>query len=131
MDHISPARVMEEVEAASTKKAALSTRALLLMGFFSGALLAYATFLAFKAAEGFTTGAAALISGVAFSVGFAMIVLLGPELATGNFTVLTIGTVRGKTTWAEMLRNWGWMYLGNFLGCVFLDFLLLLTFTES
>jgi formate transporter len=51
--------------------------ALLLNGFLSGALLAYATALAFKAAEGFTTGAAALISVAVFSVGFATIVLLG------------------------------------------------------
>jgi hypothetical protein len=35
MDYISPARLMEEVEAASTKKAALSTRALVLKGFLS------------------------------------------------------------------------------------------------
>jgi hypothetical protein len=68
MDYISPARLMEEVEAASTKKAAFSTRALVLKGFLSGALLAYATALAFKAAEGFTTGTAALISGAVFPV---------------------------------------------------------------
>lgn len=131
MDYISPARLMEELEAASTKKAVLSTQALLLKGFLSGALLAYATSLSFKAAEGFTTGAAALISGAVFPVGFAMIVLLGLELATGNFAVMAIGTVRGKTTCAEMLRNWSWVYLGNFLGCVFLGFLLPLVLTEG
>jgi formate transporter len=131
MDYISPARLMEEVEAASTKKVALSTRALLLKGFLSGALLAYATALAFKASEGFTTGAAALISGAVFPVGFAMIVLLGLELVTGNFAVLAMGTIRGKTTWAGMLRNWGWVYLGNFLGCVFVGFLFSLVLTEG
>lgn len=131
MDHISPARLMEEVEAASTRKAALSIRTLLLKGFLAGALLAYATSLAFKAAEGFTTGGATLISGAVFPVGFAMIVLLGLELAPGNFAVLAIGTIRGKTTCAEMLRNWGWVYLGNFLGCVFLGFLLALVLTEG
>lgn len=35
MDHIRPARRMEEVEAASTKKAFLGTRALLLKGLLS------------------------------------------------------------------------------------------------
>lgn len=131
MDYISPARLMEEVEAACTKKAALGARSLLLKGFLSGALLAYATSLAFQAAEGFTGGAAVLISGAVFPVGFAMIVLLGLELATGNFAVLTIGTVRGRTSCAGMLRNWGWVYLGNFLGCVFLGFLLPLVLTEG
>jgi len=131
MDYVVPQRLMEEVEAASIKKAALSTRAMLLKGFLSGALLAYATGLAFKTSEGFTTGAAALISGAVFPVGFAMIVLLGLELATGNFAVLPVGIVRGKTSAAAMLRNWGWVYLGNFLGCVFVGFLLTVTLTEG
>ncbi len=131
MDYVSPARLMEEVEAASIKKAAFSTRTLLLKGFLSGALLAYATSLAFKASEGFTTGAAALISGAVFPVGFAMIVLLGLELATGNFAVLPVGIARGKVTCAKMLRNWSWVYVGNFLGCIFVGFLLSLVLTEG
>ena len=100
MDYIAPARLMEEVEAASRKKAALGTPAMLLRGFLAGALLAYATALAFKTSEGFTAGAAALVSGAVFPVGFAMIVLLGLELATGNFAVLPVGIVRGKTSYA-------------------------------
>ncbi len=131
MDYIAPAGLMEEVEAASIKKAALGTRAMLLKGFLSGALLAYGTAFAFKASEGFATGAAALISGAVFPVGFAMIVLLGLELATGNFAVLPVGIARGKTTWREMLRNWGWVYLGNFFGCVFVGFLLTVMLTEG
>jgi formate transporter len=131
MDYIAPARLMEEVEAASVKKAALSTRSMLLKGFLSGALLAYATALAFKVSDGFTTGAAALISGAVFPVGFAMIVLLGLELATGNFAVLPVGIVRGKTSYAGMLRNWGWVFLGNFLGSVFVGFLLAVMLTEG
>ena len=131
MDYVAPQRMMEEIEAASIKKAALSTRAMLLKGFLSGALLAYATALAFKASEGFTTGAAALISGAVFPVGFAMIVLLGLELATGNFAVLPVGIMRGKTTYAGMYRNWGWVYLGNFFGCIFVGFLLTIMLTEG
>ncbi|HJW56970.1 MAG TPA: formate/nitrite transporter family protein [Burkholderiaceae bacterium] len=131
MDYIAPARLMEEVEAASVKKAALTARAMLLKGFLSGALLAYGTSLAFKASEGFSGGAAALISGAAFPVGFAMIVLLGLELATGNFAVLPVGIVRGKTTYAQMFRNWGWVYLGNFFGCTFVGFLLTVMLTEG
>jgi formate transporter len=131
MDYVAPQKLMEEVEAASVKKAALGTRAMLLKGFLSGALLAYATSLAFKASEGFATGAAALISGAVFPVGFAMIVLLGLELATGNFAILPVGIVRGKTSYAGMLRNWGWVYLGNLLGCVFVGFLLTVMLTEG
>lgn len=131
MDYIPPLKVMEEVEAASRKKAGLSINSMLLKGFLSGALLAYATAFAFKASDGLQGGAAALVAGAVFPVGFAMIVLLGLELATGNFAVLPVGMARGKTTCAGMLRNWGWVYLGNFLGCAFVGFLLAFTLTEG
>ncbi|HUX30256.1 MAG TPA: formate/nitrite transporter family protein [Thiobacillus sp.] len=131
MDYVPPQRLMEEIEAASDKKAGLSIQAMLLKGFLSGALLAYATAFAFKASDGLPDGTAALVAGAVFPVGFAMIVLLGLELATGNFAVLPVGIARGKTSYAEMLRNWKWVYLGNFIGCVFVGFLLALMLTEG
>lgn len=131
MEHIPPAKLMDEVEAAAKKKAGLSTSALLLRGFLSGALLAYATALAFKVSDALPPGVSALVAGAVFPVGFAMIVLLGLELATGNFAVLPVGLIRGKVNWAKTLRNWGWVYLGNFLGCVFVGFLLVIALTEA
>lgn len=122
---------MDKVEAASRKKAGLSVRGMLLMGFLSGALLAYASAFAFKASDGLPGGTAALVSGVVFPVGFAMIVLLGLELVTGNFAVLAVGMARGAVGWRETLRNWGWVFLGNFLGSVFVGFLLALALTEG
>lgn len=131
MEHNPPAKLMEEVEAAAKKKAELSTGALLLRGFLSGALLAYATALAFKVSDGLPPGVSALVAGAVFPVGFAMIVLLGLELATGNFAVLPVGVIRGKVNLAKTLRNWGWVYLGNFLGCIFVGFLLVVALTEA
>lgn len=131
MEHIPPAKLMDEVEAAAKKKAGLSTSALLLRGFLSGALLAYATALAFKVSDALPPGVSALVAGAVFPVGFAMIVLLGLELATGNFAVLPVGLIRGNVNWAKTLRNWGWVYLGNFLGCVFVGFLLVIALTEA
>lgn len=126
-----PLRLMDEIEAASHKKAALRVRTMLLRGFLSGALLAYATAFAFKASEGFTEGAASLVAGAVFPVGFAMIVLLGLELVTGNFAVLPIGIARGKTSYAEMARSWAWVYLGNLMGSLFVGVLLALSLTEA
>lgn len=131
MDHVVPQKLMNEVEAAGKKKAGLGIRAMLLRGFLSGALLAYGSAFAFKASEDLSGGVAALVAGAVFPVGFAMIVLLGLELATGNFAVLPVGMVRGKLGWGAMLRNWSWVYFGNFLGCVFVGFLLALALTEA
>lgn len=130
MDYLPPFKLMEEAELASKKKAGLTVQSMLLTGFLSGALLAYATAFAFKASGGLPEGISSLVAGAIFPAGFAMIVLLGLELATGNFAILPIGIVRGKVTYREMLRNWGWVYLGNFLGSIFTGFLFALTLTE-
>lgn len=131
MDHVNPPKLMAEIETVSAKKAGLSVSSMLLKGFLSGALLAYATAFAFKAAAGLEPGLAALVAGAVFPVGFAMIVLLGLELATGNFALLPIGIMRGRIGLAAMLRNWGWVYLGNFLGCVFAGALFATALTEA
>ncbi len=131
MDHVNPPKLMAEIEVVGTKKAGLSISSMLLKGFLSGALLAYATAFAFKAATGLEPGLAALVAGAVFPVGFAMIVLLGLELATGNFALLPVGIVRGRIGMAAMLRNWGWVYLGNFLGCVFAGALFAIALTEA
>lgn len=131
MDHVTPPTLMAEIEAVSRKKTGLSVSSMLLRGFLSGALLAYATAFAFKAAAGLEPGPAALVAGVVFPVGFAMIVLLGLELATGNFALLPIGIMRGRIGVVAMLRNWGWVYVGNFLGCVFAGALFAIALTEA
>lgn len=131
MDHVAPHALMDAVEAAAAKKAGLDVRAMLFKGFLSGALLAYATAFAFKASEGLPGGMAALVAGAVFPVGFAMIVLLGLELATGNFALLPVGLVRARVSWRQMLRNWSWVYLGNLVGCLFVGWLLALALTGA
>ncbi|CAG0926477.1 MAG: putative formate transporter 1 [Rhodocyclaceae bacterium] len=131
MDYVLPQELIDKVEAASRKKAGLSIRSMLLMGFLSGALLAYASAFAFKASDGLPGGVGALVAGAVFPVGFAMIVLLGLELATGNFAVLPVGIVRNAVGYGQMLRNWGWVYLGNFLGAIFFGYLLAFALTEG
>jgi len=52
-------------------------------------------------------------------VGFVMLVLLGLELATGNFALLPSALMAGEVRLAGLLRNWAWVYLGNLIGSVF------------
>jgi formate/nitrite transporter len=131
MDYISPSKLIEEVEAASIKKSGLSVGNMLLKSFLSGALLAYATAFAFKASDGLPGGLSALVAGAVFPVGFAMLILLGLELATGNFAVFAVGIAHGKTTYSETARNWSWVYLGNFVGSLFVGFLFAVALTEA
>jgi formate transporter len=47
-----------------------------------------------------------------------MLVLLGLELVTGNFALLPAGVMAGTVRVSKLLRNWGWVYLGNLIGSV-------------
>lgn len=131
MDYTTPARLLEELDTAAKKKAGLSVRSMLLTGFLSGALLAFATAFSFRVSNELPEALTALVSGLVFPVGFAMIVLLGTELATGNFAVLPFGVARGKVTVGKTLRNWTWVYCGNLFGSVFVGALLAVALTES
>ncbi|MCC7186264.1 MAG: formate/nitrite transporter family protein [Acidobacteria bacterium] len=131
MDYTPPSALRDALDQAARKKAALSVRSLLLTGFLSGALLAFATAFAFKVSNALPEALASLIAGLVFPVGFAMIVLLGTELATGNFAVLAFGLVRGQLTGRALLRNWAWVYGGNFLGSVCVGALLAVALTEA
>ena len=74
MDYIKPVEVMETMIKSGISKSALGPRDLLIRGFLSGALLAFATSLAITAT--LQTGVA-LVGALVFPVGFVIIVLLG------------------------------------------------------
>ena len=131
MDYVQPIKLVEQLVVVGKNKASLSVRDMLLRGFLSGVLLGFATALAFKVSDGFTGGAAALVMGVIFPVGFVMIVLLGLELVTGSFALLPMSVADGKISGKAMLRNWGWVFLGNLLGSVFFGVLLMVALTGA
>lgn len=131
MDYIQPGSLVEETVKSGQKKASSGIWHMLVKGFLSGVFLGYATSFAYQVTDGFTGGAASLVSAAVFPVGFAMIVLLGLELVTGNFAILPMTLADGKANARELLRNWGWVFLGNLLGSVFYGFLLAISLTEA
>jgi formate/nitrite transporter len=122
---------MQALENASQRKARLGIVSMLIQGFLSGALLAFATTFAFKMSVGLPSGIDAIVATAIFPAGFAMIVLLGLELATGNFAVMSFGLLRGKLRATALVRNWVWVYFGNFLGCIFVGSLLAFILTDG
>ncbi|MBI2186759.1 MAG: formate/nitrite transporter family protein [Acidobacteria bacterium] len=116
MDYVKPAELVEEAIQLSEKKAGLPVRDLLLRSFLCGVLLSYATSLAWLV---ITQGLPPIAGAIVFPVGFVMLVLLGFEMATGNFCLLPLGVAAGRVRMTELLRNWGWVYVGNLLGALF------------
>ena len=115
MDYVAPADLIEEALRAARRKAALAVPHLLLRGALAGAILGFATSLVFVVQ---TQGVPPIVGALLFPVGFVILVLLGLELATGNFALLPPAVAAGEISLSALARNWFWVYLGNLAGSV-------------
>lgn len=113
MDYVNPKQLVEEAILLAGKKASLRVSDMLIRGALAGVFLGFATSLAVVVTA---QGALPIVGAILFPVGFVMLVLLGLELATGNFALLPAGCAAGKVSFGKLVRNWGWVYLGNLLG---------------
>jgi formate/nitrite transporter len=117
----SPAEVAKNYIGIGKGKANMPAGRMFVLSIFAG------MFIAFAAAGSATAAATAenaciakLISGCIFPAGLAMVLVAGSELFTGN-CLLTIPLLEREITWAQMLRNWLIVYLGNFVGSLFIS----------
>ena len=113
MDYINPSELIAEALRTAKRKAGLSVSDMLLRAALAGAFLGFATSLVFVVQ---TQGTPPIVGAILFPVGFVILVLLGLELATGNFALLPPAVASGEIRMTALLRNWGWVYLGNLLG---------------
>lgn len=113
MDNVSPRDIVEEAASLAERKAALGIKDMLIRGALSGVFLGFATSLAVAATA---QGLPPIVGAILFPVGFVMLALLGLELATGNFAFLPMGVAAGCVSFGKLLRNWIWVYIGNFAG---------------
>jgi len=115
MDYVAPKQLVAEMLEGARKKAALPVRDLMIRGILAGVFLGYATSLVMVV---LSQGLPPIVGAILFPVGFVILVLLGLELATGNFALLPAGWLSGDVRFGELLRNWGWVYFGNLIGSV-------------
>ena len=128
MDYVLPNELVDGMIAAGGKKATVSVKNLLIRGFYSGAILGLAVILALTI--GLKSGQPWLGS-LLFPFGFASIVLFGMELVTGNFALLPMSTWAGKSTWRATFRNWGWVWLGNWIGTAVVALIMAISLTSG
>lgn len=126
-DYVAPQELVQEVVQLAKRKSELSAQDLLIRGILAGAFLGYATSLVFVV---LSQGLPPIVGAMLFPVGFVILVLLGMELVTGNFAVLPAGVMAGTVRVTRMLRNWGWVYLGNLLGSLLYAVLFYLAITN-
>jgi len=127
MDYVGPKDLMQEAVQLAKRKSDLPVRDMLIRGILAGAFLGYATSLVFVV---LSQGLPPIVGAILFPVGFVILVLLGLELVTGNFALLPAGVMAGSVRFTRLLRNWGWVYLGNMIGSVLYAALFYLAITS-
>jgi formate/nitrite transporter len=112
-DYVNPKELLHEAVQLAKRKSELCVSDMLIRGILAGAFLGYATSLVFVVTS---QGLPPIVGAILFPVGFVILVLLGLELVTGNFALLPAGLLAGSVSFSKLLRNWGWVYLGNLMG---------------
>lgn len=99
------------------QKAGMPVLKMLLLGILAGAYIGFAAHLATVVATGDMawTGAQKFLVGAVFSFGLMLVIIPGSELWTGN-NLMVISLLEKRIGIAGMLRNWLYVYIGNFAG---------------
>jgi formate/nitrite transporter len=121
----SPKGIVEAACSAGCTKTELSISKQLVLGFLAGAFIAFGGLLAIVVGKGSPAlaeanpGLAKFVFAGVFPVGIMLVVIAGSELFTGNCGVITPSCLSGAAKWKGLLRNWGVVYVGNFVGSLF------------
>jgi formate/nitrite transporter len=128
MSYVDPRQFVTKMVDAGEAKVFMSTRDTVIRAYMAGAILALAA--AFAVTITVQTGNA-LLGAVLFPVGFCLLYLMGFDLLTGVFTLVPLALLdkRRGVTVGSMLRNWGLVFVGNFLGAVTVAVMIAVTLT--
>ncbi len=117
-DALLPREMAEKAEMIGVTKANLPFLPLLVLAILAGAYISLGAMFAtitYSVLLPLSFGVARLMMGLAFCLGLILVVVSGSELFTGNSLVFIAWASRKVSTIA-LLRNWGIVYLGNFIG---------------
>lgn len=128
MSYLVPSEFVTKMVDAGESKIFMSTRDTVIRAYMAGAILALAA--VFAVAMTVQTGSP-LVGAMLFPVGFSMLYLLGFDLLTGVFVLTPLAWIdkRPGVTIAGILRNWGLVFIGNFLGALTVAVMMSIVFT--
>src|SRR5438067_3067528 len=128
MSYLAPSEFVTKMVDAGESKVFMSTRDTVIRAYMAGAILALAA--AFAVMVTVQTGYP-IIGAILFPVGFCMLYLLGFDLLTGVFVLTPLALIdkRPGVTIAGVLRNWGLVFIGNFLGALTVAVMMSIVYT--
>lgn len=125
---LSPKEIANNTIQVGIKKTSMSITASFVLSILAGVFIAFASegsnmaaFNLFAKPE--TYGLGKVLAGSIFGTGLMLVVIAGGELFTGN-TLIIISVLKGKVKVSTMLKNWSIVYLGNFIGSVFIAYMM-------
>jgi len=114
----SPKEVAQNYIATGLAKTKLPAVKMLLLGLLAGMFIALAGVGASIASVSIQTASVAkLVGALVFPTGLAMVLIAGSELFTGN-CLLVIPVLQKEAKFSGMIKNWFFVYIGNFIGGV-------------
>ncbi|HEX9117854.1 MAG TPA: formate transporter FocA [Anaerolineae bacterium] len=120
IDALMPSEMADRAEAVGMRKAAMDFWTMFSLAVLAGAFIAAGAFFSTTVMAGAAQmpyGVTRLLGGLSFCLGLIMVVVAGAELFTGN-NLIVMAWAAGKVSSGKLLRNWGIVYLGNFVGSV-------------
>ncbi|TLX77493.1 formate/nitrite transporter family protein [Labilibacter sediminis] len=126
----SPKEIIKIAGNLAIEKDNYSAKKILTLSFLGGAYIAIGGLLSILIGGGIpgiaaeNPGIAKFLFGAAFPVGLMMVVMAGAELFTGNNAYFMPNVLSGRQKWTAPLRNWGLVYVGNFIGAIFVAYIL-------
>ena len=128
MSYLVPSEFVTKMVDAGESKIYMSSRDTVIRAYMAGAILALAA--VFAVSVSVQTGYP-IIGAILFPVGFSMLYLLGFDLLTGVFVLTPLAWLdkRPGVTINGILRNWGLVFVGNFLGALTVAVMMSVVFT--
>jgi formate transporter len=121
IDALVPKDMASKAEVIGVAKVKLGPFRMLALAILAGAFIALGAIFATTVTTGATGavpfGISKLLGGLVFCLGLILVVGAGAELFTGN-NLIVMAWASGKVTTGALLRNWGIVYAGNFIGSI-------------
>lgn len=130
MSIFTPREIVENAGKLAIEKGKYPVSKTLVLAFLAGAYISMGGLLSIMIGGGVpelaaaNPGLAKFLFGAAFPIGLMLVVLAGAELFTGNNAYFMPSVLAGKQRWGALLKNWGLVYAGNFIGSLFVAYFL-------
>jgi formate/nitrite transporter len=129
IDSLLPVDMAARAEAVGIRKAHMDAVTIFVLSVLAGAFIALAAIYATTVWAGGSVlpyGVNRMLGGLVFCLGLVLVILGGAELFTGN-NMIVMAWANRKISTGLVLRNWGIVFAGNFVGSVATAVIMLLT----